>query len=160
MSDSTRDADRAVPMHDERAFGCDERGMTLAEVLVATFIITIGLLAVLTAFPFAMSGVETGKQQSTATFLAEQQLENFRTAQVTDPTMTTAMFNLGSTTEAYGTIANGYTKYQRVTTVAAGPTATTKRITVAVSYRPSVTVTNTANPDRTVSIATVLSTRE
>jgi len=147
-------------MHNARTFGRDERGISVAEVLVATFIITVGLLAVLTAFPFAMSGVETGKQQSTATFLAEQQLENFRTAQVTDPTMTTAMFNLGTTTEAYGTIANGYTKYQRATTVAAGPTATTKRITVAVSYRPSVTVTSSTNPDRTVSIATVLSTRE
>ncbi|HEY3065376.1 MAG TPA: hypothetical protein VGL09_06260 [Methylomirabilota bacterium] len=132
----------------------------MAEVLVATAIITVGLLGVMTAFPSAMSGIETGKQQSTATFLAEQQIENLRTAAVNDPTLTTATFNIGSTTEAYGTIANGYTKYQRVTTVAAGPTATSKRVTVAVSYRPSVSLSSSTNPDRTVALATILSTRE
>ena len=138
----------------------DERGLTVAEVLVATAIITVGLIAVATAFPSAMSGIETGKQQSTATFLAEQQLENLRTSAVNDPTLTSATFNLGTTTEAYGSIANGYTKYQRVTTIAAGPTVTTKRVTVSVSYRPSVTVSSTSNPERTVALATVLSTRE
>jgi Tfp pilus assembly protein PilV len=138
----------------------DERGLTVAEVLVATAIITVGLVGVVTAFPSAMSGIETGKQQSTATFLAEQQLENLRTAAVNDPTLTSATFNVGTTTEAYGTIANGYTKYRRVTTIAAGPTATTKRMTVSVSYRPSVTLSSSANPERTVALATVLSTRE
>jgi Tfp pilus assembly protein PilV len=138
----------------------EEQGLTVAEVLVATAIITVGLLGVMTAFPSAMSGIETGKQQSTATFLAEQQIENLRTAAVNDPTLTTATFNIGSTTEAYGTIANGYTKYQRVTTVAAGPTATSKRVTVAVSYRPSVSLSSSTNPDRTVALATILSTRE
>src|SRR5207245_2754160 len=37
-----------------------EGGFTLAEVLVATFVIAIGLTAVATGFQYAMSGVATG----------------------------------------------------------------------------------------------------
>ena len=69
----------------------DERGMTLAEVLVALPIITIGLLALLSAIPLSTYATQEGSQTSTATFLANQRLEQVRNAQWTalcqvDPT--------------------------------------------------------------------------
>ena len=48
----------------------DQRGMTLAEVLVALPIITIGLLALLSAIPLSTYATQEGRQTSTATFLA------------------------------------------------------------------------------------------
>jgi prepilin-type N-terminal cleavage/methylation domain-containing protein len=59
----------------------DQRGMTLAEVLVALPIITIGLLALLSAIPLSTYATKDGSQTSTATFLANQRLEQVRNAQ-------------------------------------------------------------------------------
>lgn len=59
----------------------NERGMTLAEVLVALPIITIGLLALLSAIPLSTYATQEGSQTSTATFLANQRLEQVRNAQ-------------------------------------------------------------------------------
>ena len=56
----------------------DQRGMTLAEVLVALPIITIGLLALLSAIPLSTYATQEGRQTSTATFLANQRLEQVR----------------------------------------------------------------------------------
>ena len=50
-------------------------GFTLAEILVACAIISVGLVAVATGFGFGVDGVEAGRQQSTAVFLAEQRIE-------------------------------------------------------------------------------------
>jgi Tfp pilus assembly protein PilV len=60
-----------------------EQGMTLAEVLVALPIIVIGLLALLSAIPLSTYATQEGSQISTATFLANQRLEQVRNAQWT-----------------------------------------------------------------------------
>src|ERR1700720_1420973 len=52
-----------------------EAGFTLAEIMVACAIISVGLVAVSTGFGFGVDGVEAGRQQSTAVFLAEQRIE-------------------------------------------------------------------------------------
>ena len=62
---------------------CNQRGMTLAEVLVALPIITIGLLALLSVIPLSTYAIQDGSQTSTATFLANQRLEQARNAQWT-----------------------------------------------------------------------------
>ena len=54
--------------------------MTLAEVLVALPIITIGLLALLAAIPLSTFATQEGRLTSTATFLANQRLEQVRNA--------------------------------------------------------------------------------
>jgi len=59
----------------------NQHGMTLAEVLVALPIITIGLLALLSAIPLSTYATQEGSQTSTATFLANQRLEQVRNAQ-------------------------------------------------------------------------------
>ena len=56
----------------------NERGFTLAEILVATVIIGVGLVGLLSVLPLAAYGIQQGNQLSTAVFLAQQQLENVR----------------------------------------------------------------------------------
>jgi type II secretory pathway pseudopilin PulG len=58
----------------------DARGITLAEILVATMIISIGLVGLAVVIPLAGYGVNEGNSLSTATFLAEQRLEEVRNA--------------------------------------------------------------------------------
>jgi len=58
----------------------NERGLTLAEVLVAVAIIGLGLAGLAAVVPIASYGVQEGNQLSTATFLAEQRIEQARNA--------------------------------------------------------------------------------
>ena len=60
-----------------RALG-NARGLTLAEILVATAVIAIGLVGLAVVVPVASYGVQEGNQLSTATFLAEQRIEQAR----------------------------------------------------------------------------------
>jgi hypothetical protein len=53
----------------------DERGFTIAEVLIAAVIMTLSFVALATVVPIASYGVQEGYAISTATFLAEQKLE-------------------------------------------------------------------------------------
>src|SRR5204863_7686442 len=66
-----------------------QRGCTLAEVLVATLVLSIGLVAVATGFQYATSGVATGKGETTATFLAEQKVEQLKATALVDWTNAT-----------------------------------------------------------------------
>jgi prepilin-type N-terminal cleavage/methylation domain-containing protein len=50
-------------------------GFTLPEVLLAAAIITIAFVGLLTVIPYSTSAVQSGNQTSTATFLANQKLE-------------------------------------------------------------------------------------
>jgi prepilin-type N-terminal cleavage/methylation domain-containing protein len=50
-------------------------GFTLVEVLLAAMIITIAFVGLLTVIPYSTSAVQSGNQTSTATFLANQKLE-------------------------------------------------------------------------------------
>jgi prepilin-type N-terminal cleavage/methylation domain-containing protein len=58
----------------------DQRGMTLAEILVALAIIGIGLAALAATVPLSGYGIQEGKQLSTATFLANARLEQVKNA--------------------------------------------------------------------------------
>ena len=58
----------------------NDRGITLAEVLIAAAILSIGLAALLSVVPVASYAVQDGNQTSTATFLAQQRLEQVRNA--------------------------------------------------------------------------------
>jgi Tfp pilus assembly protein PilV len=58
----------------------DQAGMSLAEILIACVIIGIGLVGLLSAVPTASYGIQEGRQLSTATFLANQRLEQVRNA--------------------------------------------------------------------------------
>jgi Tfp pilus assembly protein PilV len=57
-----------------------EHGLTLAEVLSALTVISIGLVALISLLPLAGFGVHEGAHRSGATFLATQRLEQIRLA--------------------------------------------------------------------------------
>jgi len=139
-----------------RAFR-DQRGMTMAEVLTAVVIITIGLVAVATGMQLGTAGISQGQQETTATFLAEQRIEDIKAfalstnaAQGFD-NVTAANFG----NEGYNTIAT-FNSYRRTTTIA-NPSATMKLVTVSVFYMP-VGVASTGS-ERQVTLSTVLRDR-
>ena len=123
----------------------EESGFTLVEILVAVFILMIGLVAVMQWFPLGTAGVETGRRQSTAVFLAEQQIEQikafalstaagqgFANMPLCNPCAGAAPF--GPAPPNFNTIP-GYPEYQRTVTINLGPTGTTRLVRVQVQYR-------------------------
>src|SRR5687767_13176449 len=74
----------------------DERGITLAEILVATVVISIGLVGLAMVIPLSSYGVHEGNALSTATFLAEQKLEEIRNAAWTSTPAEKDCLGLGS----------------------------------------------------------------
>jgi prepilin-type N-terminal cleavage/methylation domain-containing protein len=58
----------------------DERGLTLVEILIALVVISVGLVGIAIVVPVSSEAIQHGGQLSRATFLAEQTLEQARTA--------------------------------------------------------------------------------
>ena len=121
----------------------DESGLTLVEILVAIAIIMVGLAVVMQAFPLGTQGMDTGRRQSTADFLAEQKIEEIRAWSLAppprgfdnmpicnNPCTGAGPFNL----EGFSSIP-GYGDYSRTVIVQNGPTATTRLVRVTLSYR-------------------------
>ena len=61
-----------------------EDGFTLAEVLTAMAVLVVGLVAVALAFHYALTGIETGRGETTAAFLAERALEELKAVALVD----------------------------------------------------------------------------
>ncbi|HZJ71222.1 MAG TPA: prepilin-type N-terminal cleavage/methylation domain-containing protein, partial [Planctomycetota bacterium] len=53
-------------------------GFTLVEVIVAAAVIGLGLVGVVAGVLYGLGGLEAGRQQTTATFLAEQRMEQLK----------------------------------------------------------------------------------
>ena len=62
--------------------------MTVVEVIIALGIITVGLLALVAAMPFSTSQIGEANLKTTATFLAQQRLEQIKNARWTSATDT------------------------------------------------------------------------
>jgi prepilin-type N-terminal cleavage/methylation domain-containing protein len=135
-----------------------QAGFTLAEILVACAIISVGLVAVSMGLGYGVDGVEAGRQQSTAVFLAEQRIELAKELAARNPNLadlTTA--NLPAT-EAYGAIANA-PRYRRTTAITANPGgATGARVDVDIFYRP-VTGRGVLTTERSVRLSIFLANR-
>lgn len=63
-----------------RSLLAQEHGLTLAEVLLALTVLSIGLVALVSLLPLAGFGVHEGAHRSGAAFLATQRLEQIRLA--------------------------------------------------------------------------------
>jgi prepilin-type N-terminal cleavage/methylation domain-containing protein len=134
----------------------NQHGMTLAEILVALAIIGVGLVALAAAIPLAGYGIQEGSQLSTATFLANQRLEQVRNAtwSATPPvdnlgvSASTAVPPQSGATVTFpdeGPMAVPYAGYNRTVrvldcSVGAGCSgivnATMRQVTVTVIYAP------------------------
>jgi len=137
----------------------DQRAFSLGEVLVAVLVLAIGLLGITTGFQYATSGVEHGKGETTAVFLAEQQLEWLKALALAN--WSSAGLKAGTTTEGYGSIADA-SLYRRVTTITDSPggpcTASCKLVQVTVFYRP-VTGRGQVDQERRIDVITMLVAR-
>jgi len=86
----------------------DTRGMTLAEILVALVIITVGLVGLASVLPLSSYGIQEGNQMSTATFLAEQRFEQLKAAAWTSPTPDCLGTSSNTSFGAGGTAPSGF----------------------------------------------------
>lgn len=82
----------------------NQAGMSLAEILVASTVVSLGLTGLLAAVPLAGYGMHEGQSLSTATFLANQRLEEVRNAQWTE---TPVADNLGISTPSTAAPVDG-----------------------------------------------------
>jgi prepilin-type N-terminal cleavage/methylation domain-containing protein len=144
----------------------DERGMTLVEIMIAVAIMGVGLAALAQVIPLAAYGIHEGNHLSTATFLANQRLEQMRHARWEDGALPcgpgAAMDQLGVSASATAapitTCAGGavtfpdevplaapydrFSRTARVTTCGAGLGCNgivdddLRQVTVTVTYRP------------------------
>lgn len=128
----------------------DQRGFTLVDVLVAVALISFGLIAIMAAYPTGIAGVETGRQESTAAFLAEQLVEQVKNQALTN------FATVGSSTENYTTIPNG-ANFRRVATVT-NLSSTLRQVQISVFYRP-VIVSGVSTTEREVRIFTFVASR-
>jgi Tfp pilus assembly protein PilV len=145
-----------------RRVGRSTAGFTVAELLAAIFVIAVGLVAVGAGFSTALQGVETGRQQTTATFLAEQRVEQIRATALGDPlvacmgftNITTACFPA----QAYGAIesAPGYRSTVTITDYTVAGNIVRKRVDVEVFYQPIVAWGVLVTAERSVRLSTLV----
>ena len=136
-----------------------EAGFTLAEIMVACAIISVGLVAVATGFGFGVDGVEAGRQQTTAVFLAEQRIEQAKELAMRQTGLVQLTVANLPATEAYGTIVGAPPSYRRTTVITANPGGVTgARVDVVVFYRP-VTGRGVLSTERSVSLSIFLANR-
>lgn len=134
-------------------------GFTLAEILVACAIISVGLVAVATGFGYGVDGVEAGRQQSTALFLAEQRIEQAKELAARTPNLVDLNTTNLPASEAYGSISGAPSTYRRTTTITSNPGgASGARVDVSVFYRP-VTGRGVLTTERVVTLSIFLARR-
>jgi prepilin-type N-terminal cleavage/methylation domain-containing protein len=119
-------------------------GFTLIEVLIALFILTVGLLGIAGALALGSGGVAGGmsfglaaihrsQMVTTGTMLAQSKAESLKQVRYTetDDRLIPARFP----DEDYGTIPD-FPAFRRSVFIEPGPEAGIKRITVTVGFRP------------------------
>lgn len=137
-------------------------GFTVAELLAAIFVISVGLVAVGAGFATAIQGVETSRQQTTATFLAEQRMEQVRAAALGNSLVACMGFvNVTGAcfpAQAYSSITNapGYRSTVTVTDYVVAGSIVRKRVDVEVFYRPVVAWGVLSSAERSVRLSTLI----
>jgi prepilin-type N-terminal cleavage/methylation domain-containing protein len=139
-----------------------QAGFTLAELLAAVFVISVGLVAVGAGFATAIQGVETSRQQTTATFLAEQRLEQVHATALGNSLVACMGFaNITAAcfpAQAYSSITNApdYRSTVTITDFIVNGNVARKRVDVEVFYRPIV-AWGVLTAERSVRLSTLIS---
>lgn len=141
-----------------------QAGFTVAELLAAVVVISLGLVAVGAGFATAIQGVETGRQQTVASFLAEQRMEQVKAAALGNPLNACQGFANITTdcfpAQAYGAIPNA-PRFRSVVTitnqVVTSGIVSLKRVDVQVFYAPTVAWGVLNTQERSVLISTLYS---
>ena len=93
-----------------------ERGFTLIEMMIASFVLIIGLAAVATMISYSLTTNLITKNESLALSLAEKELERLKGLSITDTLLTAG----GSTVASNGKISfsgSGVANYNRAVTI-------------------------------------------
>ena len=106
-------------------------GFTLLEVLIAVSIFALGILAVASMQLTSIKGNAFGNEMTAATFLAQAQLERMKS--VADVSTLATGGDANPIDENENSPAGGAI-YNRIWTVAAGPSAGSRQITVTVNW--------------------------
>ena len=109
-----------------------ERGSTLAELMVALVVLSIGLLAVAQLFPAGSRGQVQDKMLTNANFFAQEQIEQLVNVTWSDPSLSLGRHPAGTATEALGT--NGQWQRFYNVEVMAAPLDNLKKVTVTVNW--------------------------
>ena len=137
------------------------RGFTLAEVLIATAFVMVAFASVGVGFLRGTSSVETGRQQTTALYLAEQRLEQIKAWSLS--TVAGQGFSSVATggaccgNDGYNTIAS-YGNYRRTVSVTSS-SSTNKVLSVSVFYFPVNPSGGHAGNERRVDVSTLITNR-
>lgn len=133
----------------------DQRGMTLPEILAAVVVIMVALVALASAIPISAYGIQEGSQLTTATFLANQRMEQVKQRQWSEAqdevgfsaSSTAAPTDTGGTTTFpdENPVAAPYTQFTRTVRITDCGTgagcggvvhAGLRQVVVTVSYQP------------------------
>jgi len=141
--------------------GALSRGFTLAEVLIATAFVMVAFASVGVGFLRGTSSVETGRQQTTALYLAEQRIEQIKAWSLSTVAgqgfSSIAAGGACCGNDAYNAIAS-YGNYRRTVSVTSnGPT--TKVLSVSVFYFPVNPSGGHAGNERRVDVSTLITNR-
>lgn len=139
-----------------------QAGFNAAELLAAVFVISLGLVAVGAGFATAIQGAETSRQQATATFLAEQRMEQIHATALGNSLVACMGFaNITAAcfpAQAYASIPNApdYRSTVTVTDFIVNGAVARKRVDVEVFYRPVVAWGVQLSAERSVRLSTLI----
>jgi type II secretory pathway pseudopilin PulG len=159
----------------------DQRGITVAEVLIAAAILALGLAALMSVVPVASYAVQDGNQTSTATFLGQQRLEQVRNAtwdattdcvglspNASSPPAPSPAGTCGAIAVTYTDEAtlSGFAQYARtvritdcgVTPCGAVTSSAMRLVTVTLTYRP-LSAGGGSNSNTTVTLEWLIAQR-
>jgi len=140
-----------------------DKGFTLMEVLVAIAILAVGIMAVAvaTGSNSGAPAISRSSSISTATFLAQERLEQIKNALYTaspPPAGVDQITTANFPSEGYGAIA-GFSGFRRTVTIQPGVPApgTMKTITVEVFFQP--VRERGLGPEESVRVTTIIAQR-
>ena len=111
---------------------CDERGITLIEVMIALIVLSLGIMAVGGIFPTATRTELQTRMLSTASYYAQQRLEMLKSLNWDDPALSAGRHPAGSACDTLG-VSGSWTRFYQVDLMAA-PLDDLKRVSCTVSW--------------------------
>jgi prepilin-type N-terminal cleavage/methylation domain-containing protein len=109
-----------------------ERGFSLLELMVALIVLSIGVLAVARLFPAGTHGQTQDRMQSTASYLAQEELERLGGLAFDDEQLSIGRHPAGSAVEACGP-SDHWSRWYEVAAVDP-PLDDLKRVTMHVTW--------------------------
>lgn len=109
-----------------------QRGASLVELMIAVFVMSIGILALAQLFPAGSRGETKDRMMSSASYYAQSKIEELGTLLFADAALTAGRHPAGTATEALGSTG----RWQRFYNVQdmAGTISNLKLVTVTVRW--------------------------